>query len=137
MSSRSGEYIFLSSSFVLARRAEASARRLVLDLGSMTRDEDEEETACKSCFRKYSAVNWRKVVSPAVMPYCNASWPVSGERKTWFNAVRASATGKEALSVKPAAREISLGRDNAACMSHEMGGSVDRWPIFDKTCVFI
>jgi hypothetical protein len=55
-----------------------------------------------------------------------------GERKTWFNAVRASLTGNEALSVKPAAREISLGRDNAACMSHEMGGSMVRWPILDK-----
>ena len=66
------------------------------------------------------------------MPYCNAGWPVLGERKTWFNTVRASATGNEALSVKPAASEISLGRESAACMSHEMGGSVVRWPIFDK-----
>jgi hypothetical protein len=66
------------------------------------------------------------------MPYCNAGWPVLGERKTWFNAARASATGNEALSVKPAASEISLGRDNAAYMSHEMGGSTVRWPIFDK-----
>jgi hypothetical protein len=41
------------------------------------------------------------------------------------------------LSVKPAASEISLGRDNAACMSHEIGGSTVRRPIFDKTCGFI
>jgi hypothetical protein len=74
----------------------------------------------------------RSTGSPAVEPYWSAGWPVLGERKTWFNAARASATGKEALSVKPAASEISLGRDNAACMSHEMGGSVDRWPIVDK-----
>jgi hypothetical protein len=71
------------------------------------------------------------------MPYCNAGRPVLGERKTRFNAVRTSATGNEALSVNPAASEISLGRESAACMSHEMGGSVVRWPIFDKTCNFI
>jgi hypothetical protein len=34
--------------------------------------------------------------------------------------------------VKPAASEMSRGRDNAACMSHEMGGSGVRWPILDK-----
>jgi hypothetical protein len=79
----------------------------------------------------------RNAGSPAVEPYCNAGRPVLGERKTWFNAVRASATGNEALSVKPAASEINLGRDNAACMSHEMGGSVVRWPILDKTCNFM
>ena len=93
--------------------------------------------ALASNFRKYSAVSLRCSGSPAVEPYCSAGWPVLGERKTWFNAARASATGNQALSVKPAASEISLGRDNAACMSHEMGGSTVRRPIFDKTCGFI
>jgi hypothetical protein len=51
--------------------------------------------------------------------------------------VRASATGNEALSVKPAASEISLGRESAACMSHEMGGSVVRWPNADNAEFFI
>ena len=71
----------------------------------------------------------RKAGSPAVMPYCSAGRPVLGERRTWFSAARVSATGSEALSVKPAASEMSLGRDSAACMSHEMGGSVVRRPI--------
>ena len=110
-------------------------------MDSRTRDEDEnedeEEKARKSSFRKYSAVSLRNAGSPAVLPYCNAGWPVLGDRKTRFNAARASATGNEALSVKPAASEISLGRDNAACMSHEMGGSTVRRPIFDKTCGFM
>jgi len=42
-----------------------------------------------------------------------------------------------ALSVKPAASEINPGRDNAVCMSQEMGGGPVRRPSADKADVFI
>jgi len=34
--------------------------------------------------------------------------------------------------VKPAASEINLGRDNAACISQEIGGNAVRQPKADK-----
>ena len=83
-----------------------------------------------------AAVSLRSAGSPAVVPYCNAGRPVPGERRIWFSAARASATGREALSVKPAASEISRGCDSAACMSHEMGGSACAGPFWTDT-IFI
>jgi hypothetical protein len=38
-----------------------------------------------------------------------------------------SLTGRDALSVKPAASEISLGRSKAVFINHEIGGSFVRW----------
>ena len=78
----------------------------------------------------------RRLVSPVVMPYCNVGGPVLGDRNTRFSRRREVSTGKVALSVKPAASEINSGRDNAACMSQEMGGNVVRRPKADKA-VFI
>ena len=57
------------------------------------------------------------------MPYCSAGWPVLGERKISLSSLREISTGKVALSVKPAASEMSLGRVSAVCMSHEIGGT--------------
>ena len=70
------------------------------------------------------------------MPYCNAGRPVLGERKTRLSTWREISTGKVALSVKPAASEINLGRDKAACMSQEMGGGAVRRPMADKAVSF-
>jgi hypothetical protein len=39
--------------------------------------------------------------------------------------------------VKPAASEINLGRESAACMSQEIGGTVVRRPILDRTFGFM
>jgi hypothetical protein len=40
--------------------------------------------------------------------------------------LREISTGKVELSVKPAASEMSFGRESAACMSQEIGGTVVR-----------
>ena len=53
------------------------------------------------------------------MPYCKAGRPVLGERKTRLSTWREISTGKVALSVKPAASEINLGRDKRGL--HEPG----------------
>ena len=45
--------------------------------------------------------------------------------------------GNVALSVKPAASEMSLGRVSAACINQEMGGSVVRRPSADRAEFFI
>jgi hypothetical protein len=71
------------------------------------------------------------------MPYCRAGGPVLGERRTRLSTWREIFTGKVGLSVKPAASEINLGRDNAVCMSQEMGGGLVRRPSADKAEVFI
>ena len=69
------------------------------------------------------------------MPYCSAGRPVLGERKISLSSLREISTGKVALSVKPAASEINLGRASAVCMSQEMGGSAVRRPILDRASV--
>ena len=40
--------------------------------------------------------------------------------------------GSVALSVNPAASEISLGRASAVFINHEIGGGAVRWPRTDK-----
>jgi len=85
-----------------------------------------------SARRTCAAVSRRKVGSPAVDPYCSASRLVLGERRISFNNAAVSSTGNESRSVNPAAREINRGRDNAECMSQEIGGSAVRRPISDK-----
>ena len=83
------------------------------------------------------AVSVRKFISPAVMPYCSAGWPVFGERKMSLSSLREISTGKVELSVNPAASEMSFGRVSAVCMSHEIGGTPVRRPIFDRTFCFM
>ena len=90
--------------------------------------EDEDE----SRFRKCSAVNRRRLLSPAVMPYCSADRPVFGERRMSDSNFLESCAGNVAVSVNPAASEISFGRVKAVCISHEMGGSAVRCPSFDN-----
>ena len=68
----------------------------------------------------------RRLVSPAVMPYCNAGRPVFGERKMSLSSLREISTGKVELSVNPAASEMSPGRVSAVCMSQEIGGTAVR-----------
>src|SRR5271154_168913 len=90
-----------------------------------------------SSFCKCFAVNSRRLFSPAVMPYCSAGWPVLGERKMSLSSLREISTGKVELSVNPAASEINFGRESAACMSHEIGGTAVRWPNLDRTFGFM
>ena len=66
------------------------------------------------------------------MPYCSAGRPVFGERRTSLSSSRDNLTGRVALSVKPAAREMSRGRDNAVFINHEIGGGAARRPRADS-----
>src|ERR1039458_8016825 len=50
---------------------------------------------------------------------------------------RTSLTGRDSLSVNPAAKEMSCGRAKAVAISQEMGGSSVRRPNCDKTCAFM
>jgi hypothetical protein len=54
-----------------------------------------------------------------------------------LSSLREISTGKVELSVNPAASEINFGRDSAACMSQEIGGTAVRWPILDRTFGFM
>src|SRR5580700_2315130 len=87
--------------------------------------------------RKSWAVSSRRNGSPAVEPYCSAHWPALPGFKMSYNNPRASLTGSDSLSVKPAAREINCGRDSATSMSHEIAGASERRPNLDKASCFI
>lgn len=89
-----------------------------------------------SCCKR-PAVSRRKSGSPSVVPYCNAAWPVRGDRRMSLSMPRVSTTGSEALSVKPAASEMSPGRASAALISQEIGVSPARCPKRERMFAFM
>ena len=82
------------------------------------------------------AVSFRSVASPAVEPYCSAAWPSAASPSNSLSSRRLPATGSVALSVKPAASEISLGRSSLMRISHEIGGSAVRRAIAERALGF-
>src|SRR5262245_33900073 len=97
----------------------------------------ETERFCPSNTSSLLEVSSRSTGSPNVVPYCKAERPVLVEPRIPANRPRASRTGSDSWSVKPAAKEINWGCANVVAIIQEMGGSAVRRPSLERASDFM